>query len=49
MLMGSLLNGKLRTPEEWRRLFTEADSRFKFIGVRAIGGDKGLAEAVFEG
>ncbi|TLD15085.1 Sterigmatocystin 8-O-methyltransferase [Venturia nashicola] len=49
MLMGSLLNGKLRTPEEWRHIFAEADSRFKFIGVRAIGGDKGLAEAVFEG
>jgi hypothetical protein len=49
MLMGSLLNGMLRTPQQWKDLFEEADPRFSFGGIRKIGDDKGLAEAVFEG
>lgn len=48
MLMGSLLNGMLRSPAQWTKLFAEADSRYKFIGVRPVGGDKGLAEAIFD-
>ena len=48
MLMGSLLNGMLRTPAQWEKLFKEADSRFHFIGVQDLGADRSLATAVFE-
>ncbi len=48
MLMGSLLNGMLRSAAQWKRLFEEADKRYRFIGVLPIGTDKGLSEAVFD-
>ena len=47
MLMGSLLNGQLRTPAQWEALFTEADEGFNFVGVRRFGVDRGVVEAVF--
>lgn len=48
MLMGSLLNGMLRSPAQWKKLFEEADHRYRFVGVKPVGMDKGLAEAVFD-
>lgn len=48
MLMGSLLNGMLRSAGQWTKLFHEADSRYEFVGVSPVGIDKGLAQAVFD-
>ena len=48
MLMGSLLNGMLRTSTQWKGIFSEADKRYHFIGVEPMDSDRALAQAVFD-
>lgn len=48
MLMGSLLNGQIRTPQQWREVFREADARFGEVSFNTMN-DRGLIEVTLEG
>ncbi|KAG8629215.1 hypothetical protein KVT40_003080 [Elsinoe batatas] len=48
MLMGSLLNGMIRTPKQWRAVFKEADARFGEVNFNTMN-DRGLIEVTLEG
>ncbi|PNS20652.1 Sterigmatocystin 8-O-methyltransferase [Sphaceloma murrayae] len=47
MLMGSLLNGMIRTPQQWRAVFKEADPRFGEVSFNTMN-DRGLIEVTLE-
>ncbi|KAF4551410.1 O-methyltransferase domain-containing protein 13 [Elsinoe fawcettii] len=48
MLMGSLLNGQIRTPKQWRDVFAQADARFGEVRFNTMN-DRGLIEVTLEG
>ncbi|KAF2227995.1 S-adenosyl-L-methionine-dependent methyltransferase [Elsinoe ampelina] len=48
MLMGSLLNGMIRTPKQWGAVFKEADARFGEVSFNTVN-DRGLIEVTLEG
>ena len=50
LTMLSILNARERDADEWESLFTEADARFEFQGVkRPNGSNLAIMEAIWNG
>ena len=50
LVMMEVGNAKERSEEEWKKLFEEADGRWRWVGVRTmVGSALGILEAVWEG
>ena len=49
VIMQSMFDAKEREIEQWRKLFADADSRFRFIGVTQPEGSRlSIIELVWE-
>ena len=50
LVMMEVGNAKERSEEQWKKLFEEADGRWRWVGVRRmVGSALGILEAVWEG